>query len=180
MPLLVLRDPPGSGSFAEYNSIQTVISLDIVNEELFAGFYSEDEAFVHIGHESTLCTSAGTANGPPGALITVATGTCHGSSHSHGKIGAELEYDKMKGGLQKEDINSKETVMEWSMTTSPDASLPGKLSDMFMTPVLNVVFSLIREVTWNEDTCRAFGIDKYKFTLREGMVAMREWKRGWS
>ena len=41
----------------------------------------------------------------------------------------------------------------WSFTTSDSSVRPGKMSDVFVVPNLNVLYDEVYKVFWNDETC---------------------------
>ena len=129
---MILRDPPGSGSSAEWSS------GIVTSREKHTGHCWESETTIK------LITNTGIEN-------TVITGTGVAIKHTTHVI------NEIEGGVKvkTEGENSKTIKQEWSITeaisTSDDPSFVGSYGDIFIGNSTNIVFGEARDLNFTRD-----------------------------
>jgi len=151
-PLLVIRDPPGGGSYSYYENVLTTVSVEMEQYEVFVGFDSELVMGSGTEIDLSMCAGVGAAVCKP-------------------EVKSKYEADiRMGGGA---DFETKDEVEKskaatftttWSYMTSADPWNAGKESDVFLVPNLNCKFKQVDEVTWTNVTCGMVET-KLKFAL---------------
>ncbi len=151
-PLLVLRDPPGGGSYSYYENMVTTISVELEQWETFVGLNVEASGAAGLDLESTACFGLGPL------FCTTATKV---EMLATAQVGAGRDFEI---NTQLEKTKSATWTTTWSYNTGTDPWSAGKSSDVFLVPNLNVKFKEVREVTWSTTTCGK-AESKLKFTL---------------
>ncbi|GFH43554.1 hypothetical protein CTEN210_00027 [Chaetoceros tenuissimus] len=140
-PVMILRDPPGGGSTASYNNIRS--SVRIYNKHDKTS--NDGEVTLALGfviHPDTdLCT--GTA---VGGFLASCKETVGGETAKEN--GNKQEISSTAADSSKTITNSFSTT--WSYTTSSDPSIAGEDSDVFVVPNLNVFYTEVFIVSWDQ------------------------------
>ena len=135
-PFLVLRDPPGDGSFAYIEKGKTICQNTeiIVNDEAGAGGAFE----AHLGGNVEIGTGLG--------VMTII------NSGPILDVGTEYEYksNKINTNTWQNCITTQERI-----STDDSDLLLGKDSDIFMGTATNIIFGYADAVTFDEAICEA-------------------------
>jgi len=151
-PLLVIRDPPGGGSYSYYENVLTTISVELEQWETFVGFDASVEATLGTEAETSVC-------GGFGLMLCQSILDAAGGTHVGSGGGSDFQTND-----ELERSHSATFTTTWSYRTSTDTWNAGKKSDVFLVLTLNIKFKDVREVSWNEKECATIQ-DKIKFAL---------------
>ncbi len=167
-PLVILRDPPGGGSVATYKNVRTTFivehsEMDFITESKY-GF---NLAVIPAGKKADLCIGA------IGAM------TCQEAQDFEHEAQKKLTagYTSKCGPCHSQSTKTKAFEITWSLTTADNPSRAGKHSDMFLTPVLDIVFVEARKVAWDQATCIATSENVFQFGVEpsEGANSAFAW-----
>lgn len=150
-PLMAIRDPPGGSSFAYYNNVKSTTRVTLEHYESFV----ESESLAKISFGADLGTD-----------ICVGLGFVVCTKLLELELNADINYGgggEFKTALS-ENTNTASYTSTWSYQTSTDQWMDGKLSDVFLVPILNVVFKDVTEVLLSLSKC-VFTENKLKFAL---------------
>jgi len=154
-PILVLRDPPGGGSYSFYENMITTARVQMKHYETYVGFDSALSADFGAGVEIEGCAGFGVL-----ACIEMT------DIESKGKIdvdgGANFVVQLVDG------TDSASFTTTWSYRTSTDEWVAGANSDVFLVPNLNAKFKQVDEVRFvgSESSSTCAEVErKLKFAL---------------
>lgn len=157
---MILRDPPGGSSYAEYSNIVTTIKSVSDHFQLSSSGSLDLGLSAKAGVDSDAC-----AGGGLGVIALICNEAGEAEADVNIDLGASLDTDLFNA--DEEATNSFSTT--WSYTTSSEAARAGEESDVFVVPNLSVFYSEVFQVFWNIDTCkpslvlRHGTIDEYEF-----------------
>jgi len=144
-PIMILRDPPGSSSFASYQNVVTKYKVKNsqfkINGQNVAGLGVSTVGDVDVD----TCIGGGF-----GALVLVCKEIAKAKATINvfeGDITAKVPITNY------DEKYSNQFSTTWSYATSTDANLAGSQSDVFVVPNLNIMFHLVYDVVWNNEDC---------------------------
>ena len=139
LPTLILRDPPGSGSFSTYEkSVSNSLALTMSrvdstgnNANVAYGFGYDNDFELCVGLGAASCQEAGSV-----------------------KLWADGELSHSKERADASDTSSSftNTVTE-TFTTSANPGNPGKPATAYLVPTISILFALSKFVKFDADTC---------------------------
>ena len=154
-PILVLRDPPGGGSYSFYENMITTARVTMEHYETYTGFESALTANFGVGLEIESCWGLGAE-------------VCNEAVDVENLGMLDREMDESFVTHLVDGSDSASFTTNWSYKTSTDEWVAGESSDVFLVPNLNAKFKDITEVRFvgseESDTCTT-AEDKLKFAL---------------
>ena len=108
MPLLVIRDPPGSDSTVTYSKVETAVKGSVENYEKYTGMNAEGG--LGFGLEGKIETCLGFLVGY----------SCASTVDAEGSVGAHIEHASQQLVDLKDDENAHGMTVLWSYSTSTE------------------------------------------------------------
>eukprot|EP00730_Choanoeca_flexa_P007844 TRINITY_DN12401_c0_g1_i6.p1 TRINITY_DN12401_c0_g1~~TRINITY_DN12401_c0_g1_i6.p1 ORF type:complete len:2361 (+),score=333.61 TRINITY_DN12401_c0_g1_i6:340-7422(+) len=148
-PLMIVYDPPGDGSSATYEGIQSSVNLQHSSHAAYSGRYSYTEEGVKT--EAALETCLGGFGVEACTFVTRS-----GTNHLHGG-----ESDSTIDGHDLQSDNELTLTTTVSLTTSESEAS----EHLLVVPSLVVKFSEIVTISYNFTTCTASNATSIKWSL---------------
>eukprot|EP00808_Paulinella_micropora_P010314 g76968.t1 len=168
-PLLVLRDPPGGLSVAEYSKVQTTLEITVQDHQAYNGLYTTDSIGTTFGDLTIQdCIGAGAGAGGLGPLVFTSVAICKTDAEAGNEIALEYDDGELWRSKYEHKEQSASLTVQWSYATSDDPARPGKLSDMFLVPSLNIVWREVLVVSYNASSCRGQSKTLLKYSITKG------------
>jgi len=143
--LLTMHWFPGGESYAQYQNIMTQVKVLNTGNTLKTGVKAHLVTGFSTGTDELAC--AGPCLGACALVCKEAT-----QVKAAGGLSASLEVGGELFANTRSESNSFSTT--WSYKTSTDAAKAGADSDVFVVPNLNVMFTPVFIVLWDNDTCK--------------------------
>ena len=142
-PVMILRDPPGGGSYVSYNNMETTIEVSMNKFAKKTSMESYNWTSLRVGVHTELC-----------AEFVVAS-VC-----TQFNLGAMIESSYDKGSYiydpatYKDEADTLAFSTIWSYTTSKDPWTAGQASDVFVVPSLKIALERVDQV-YLDESCNA-------------------------
>lgn len=151
---MVLRDPPGGDSYAEYSNVVTTMKSVSDHHQVSSSGGLGLSLSAQGGVNAQACVGAG--GGILGAIVL----TCNeaGEVEASGSVDLGTSLDTDLFNADEDTSNSFSTT--WSYTTSSDPARAGAESDVFVVPNLNVFYVEVYQVYWNNTDCKPILVPK--------------------
>ncbi|GFH52940.1 hypothetical protein CTEN210_09416 [Chaetoceros tenuissimus] len=155
-PVMVLRDPPGGGSFASYNNVRSSVRIYNTHDKSSNDGKVAMKLGITLEPDTNIC-----AGGGLGVILINCKEAVGGNTDNDGKSYQDIKA--VNADSEKTITNSFSTT--WSYTTSTDPSIAGEESDVFVVPNLNVFYEEVYTVKWESKENEACGpkLDGDKF-----------------
>lgn len=145
---MIIRDPPGGNSYAQYSNVVTTIKSVSDHHQVSSSGGLGLGLSAQGGINSQACIGAG--GGIMGVIALSCIEAGEGKASGSVNIGTSLDTDLFNA--DKETTNSFSTT--WSYTTSSSPARAGAESDVFVVPNLNVLYTEVYQVYWNSTDCK--------------------------
>lgn len=141
-PLVVIRDPPGGLSSASYTNMRSTLSVDVEGYDHYAG----------VSSDTVIAGGAYTAS--EACIGALGLSFCQNAAgidiEAHGGLDLDAGY-----GDYGSTSNTGSLDITWSYSTSDYDAVPGRQSDVFLVPSLNLKFSNTLSIEVDPETCAA-------------------------
>jgi len=154
-PIMIIRDPPGGGSYAYYTNVRTTSSIIMRGHEAYVSQGASLSAGVVFDWGGEICGGLGVMKCEESNDIV--------STHSMGIGGTKKTITAYKDG--KTEIS---LVTTWSYQTSGDAGNAGHASDVFVVPTYYILIHDVIEISFDADACVGVSVQKVKFDVAPG------------
>lgn len=169
-PLMVVRDPPGGLSTAQYLTFKSTIITTSTVFEAYNGANIKWDIKSTFAKTPTIC-KPDRENKRPGPYIISFDGgrvgdykcTKPGYTFTHKESTTGNTALKHRSNLKNDDRSSV-TEITWSYTTSDSAGYAGAQSDVFLIPVIDVIFGETISIVYDLKNCKARATTKVQFT----------------
>jgi len=151
LPLLVLHDPPGGGSFAEYKNTRRRVSIKLEGVTQFGGMTFDLSGQHGFGLTIDTCTGVG---------VMVCAETSKVTTYVNPETAIDYEH------RTNDDSETTATFeFEIDYKTSSEPKDAGMFSDSYLIPSLSIVFSSATKIGFNKDTCLGTSTDSKVWQL---------------
>lgn len=129
MPLLVLHDPPGGLSYSEYTNVKLQIDMEVEKIDYSKSMQVGFGTWALGGQNTGTCTGLGFA-----ACLKMLAGKVKGGMYKDKNYDEAADYQTTDAGHFE---------LSFSYKTSDKPQNPGKMSDMYLVPALNIQFIFV-------------------------------------
>lgn len=160
MPLMVVHDPPGGKSFAEYHQMKSNIVITTATNIKFAGL--ETELTTEVGGKVSLAISNCYGLG---AMACISSGNMAVETKNTAAASTNIEFQNDKESVVE---SSGIFTLQFSYITSTEPKDAGMMSDMYLSPTLNILFCTATSISFNYTACTGVSTSVQVWQLGKG------------
>lgn len=146
-PMTVVHDPPGGKSFASYKNVDVGMNVNLNTRD--ENYDMKIKPLIGIGVDADLLSCQAVQCTP---FFTIELNYEHALAVKK----AEEEEEKTK--------NTHTMTLSFSYDTSSNMAVPGRESDVFLIPAMNIIFEDVIEVSFNASTCMGNAKEKMQWS----------------
>ena len=176
-PIMIIRDPPGGGSYAYYNNVRTLSTMRFKGYEGYAGFHANLGPGAGVDVDTALCVGLGVSTTNL-FYVDIAfknsflssyrychwkAASCLRAAMADAIFGASTEHAKKFVTEYDDDTTEISFVTSWSYQTSAEPTNAGHDSDIFVVPNYYLLIHTVFEVSLDAESCAGMGKKKVKF-----------------
>lgn len=148
-PIMIIRDPPGSSSYAYYENVKTTTLIRQRASEFYLGFDSVKEMETGLEGTQNLCIGLG-------AITCITTG------YADTGVTVKNEFGSKRMINFQDETTETSFATTWSYTTSDQAQGAGHAQDIFVVPSIALSIYSVIEVSFNQAECKGEKTPKLK------------------